>query len=166
TDRERLHILESLLGSIAHLRQHVVCAIAVDRLVQPQRDVDHEVGDAGLGTLARVPQQEPEDALTGAVRRRHVLENRSEGGLRQEDGKGDVAGTLGTRAGGAPQDRPADRNRLTQRTGGGHAQKIKRWWRFGRLWRLGRLPRLRDNLRNLQNLHKLLNLLLANLHPL
>src|SRR5213079_2247762 len=114
-------------------RHHVACAISVDRLVQAQRDVDQEVGHAGLGTLARVPQQEPEDALTGAVRRRHVLENRGEGGLRQEDGKGDVAGTLGPRAGGAPQDRLADRNRLTQRTGGGHARKIKRW---GRLWRL------------------------------
>src|SRR5438876_10835210 len=136
-------------------RHHVARAIAVDRLVQAHRDVDHEVGNAGLGTLALVAEQEAEDALSRAVRRRQVLKNRSEGGLRQEDGKGDVAGTLGTRAGGAPQDRPADRNRLTQRTGGGHAQKIKRWWRFGRLWRLGRLPRLRDKLSNLQNRHTL-----------
>src|SRR5205807_9685374 len=72
---------------------------------------------------------------------------------------------FGTPIGGAPQNRPAERDRLTQWTGGGHAQKIRRWWRLWRLWRLGRLPRLRD-LPNLQNLHNLPNLLLAKLHPL
>ena len=140
-DEARPLLLELLLDVVPQPRHHVARAVAIDRLVQAQRDVDHEVEGTGLGTLALVAEQKPEDALTGAVRRRHVLENRGERGLRQEDGKGDVAGSLGAPARGAPQDRLADRDRLAQRTGGGHAQKIKRWWRFWRLWRSGRLPR-------------------------
>src|SRR5207237_8430257 len=90
-----------------------------------QRDVDYEVGDIRLRTLALVAEQEAEDALPRAVGRRHVLVNRREGGLRQEDGKGDVAGPFGTPPSGAPQDRPSDRVRLTQRTGGAHRSKYR-----------------------------------------
>src|SRR5437588_2724166 len=125
-DEARPLLLELLLDVVPQPRHHVARAIAVDRLVQAQRDVDHEVGDAALGALAFVAEQEAEDALARTVRRRHVLVNRREGGLRQEHGKGDVAGPLGTPIGGAPQDRPADRNRLTQWTGGGHCPKIRR----------------------------------------
>src|SRR2546429_9647516 len=70
-DEARPLLLELQLDMVPQPRHDVAGAISVDRLVQAQRDVDQGGGPAGLGTLPRVPPQEPEDALTGAAPRRH-----------------------------------------------------------------------------------------------
>src|SRR3989449_10662171 len=81
-----------------------------------------------LRALAQVAEKEAQNALARSRRRRHVLVDRRQRGLRQEDGKGEVARSLAppVLTGGAPQDRPGDGDRLTQRTGGAHQSKIRK----------------------------------------
>ena len=125
-DEVCLLLLELCLDTIPQSRDHVARSVAIDRLVQTQGGVDHQVRDVGLGTLAQVADQESEDSLSRTRWCRHVLVHRRQGGLREEDGEGDSTRSLGALAGRAPEDRPSDGDGLTQRTARTHRPKIMR----------------------------------------
>src|SRR5258708_33921175 len=121
--------VELVLEGIAKAGDDVARAVAVDRLVESQGGIDHQIGDVRLRALAQVPEHEAQNALARPRRRRHVLVDRRQRGLRQEDGKGDVARSLAPPAlpRGAPQDRPGPRERLPPGAGTPGPQ-TKRWW--------------------------------------
>src|SRR2546425_10886480 len=98
-------LLELFLDAIPQPGDDVARAVAVDRLVEPQGGVDHQVGNVGLGALAQVAEQEAEDALPRSGGRRDVFVDRRQGGLRQEHREWDVTRSLGAPlpAGGAPR---------------------------------------------------------------
>src|SRR5205823_11496678 len=99
----RFHLL---LDAIPQPGDDVARAVAVDRLVEPQGGVDHQIGDVGLRALAQVTEQEAEDALARSRGRRHVLVDRRQRRLRQEDGKRDVSRSLAPPAPPAPPPPP------------------------------------------------------------
>src|SRR3989442_15891131 len=134
-DEMRLLRLELLLDTIPQPGDDVARAVAVDRLIEPQGGVDYQIGDVRVRAFARVAEQEAQDALPRSGGRGDVLVDRRQGGLRQENRERHVARSLASPApsiAGAPQDRPGDRDRLTQGAGT-HGPKIKGWWRLGRL---------------------------------
>src|SRR2546422_10844013 len=132
--------LELLLDAIPQPGDDVARAVAVDRLVESQGGIDHQIGDVRLRALAQVAEQEAQNALARSRRRRHVLVDRRQRGLRQEDGKGEVARSLAppVLTGGGPQGRPGGRDRLTQRTGGAHQTTIRKRGEGGGGWAVER----------------------------
>src|SRR3989449_7080343 len=104
-----------------------------------------------LRALAQVAEKEAQNALARSRRRRHVLVDRRQRGLRQEDGKGEVARSLAppVLTGGAPQDRPGDGDRLTQRTGGAHQSKIRKTGEVVEVREVRGGPPTSSNLQNL-----------------
>src|SRR2546426_12822073 len=73
TDQVRMLCLELLLDAIPQPGDDVARAVAVDRLVESQGGIDHQIGDVRLRALAQVAEKEAQNALARSRRRRHVL---------------------------------------------------------------------------------------------